>query len=123
MKGVAEHAGIEMASGTLNISGGTVEGTENDTELADSYSAMGVYDGSAIVVSPYDNVAVNITGGTVTSTYSYAIRMWAHTSYTSATVEISGGTVTGALGESNSPAYVYIPSAYTGRFTATDNRS
>ena len=78
---VEGYCAIGIKSGTLNISGGTVRGTANDHVLDDSNSTSGGmnYDGSAIIVDSRaagyaGNVNINVTGGTVESCYSTAIR-------------------------------------------------
>ena len=78
---VEGYCAIGIKSGTLNINGGTVRGTADDHVLDDSNSTSGTitYDGSAIVVDSRStgyagNVKINVTGGTVESRYSTAIR-------------------------------------------------
>ena len=78
---VEGYCAIGIKSGTLNINGGTVRGTADDHVLDDSNSTSGtiIYDGSAIVVDSRaagyaGNVKINVTGGTVESRYSTAIR-------------------------------------------------
>ena len=78
---VEGYCAIGIKSGTLNINGGTVRGTADDHVLDDSNSTSGtiIYDGSAIVVDSRaagyaGNVNINVTGGTVESCYSTAIR-------------------------------------------------
>ena len=78
---VEGYCAIGIKSGTLNINGGTVRGTADDHVLDDSNSTSGtiIYDGSAIVVDSRStgyagNVNINVTGGTVESCYSTAIR-------------------------------------------------
>ncbi len=78
---VEGYCAIGIKSGTLNINGGTVRGTADDHVLDDSNSTSGTitYDGSAIVVDSRStgyagNVNINVTGGTVESCYSTAIR-------------------------------------------------
>ena len=102
---VEGYCAIGMKSGTLNISGGTVRGTANDNVLGDGNSnGNGMsYDGSAIVIdsrsSGYDgNVKINITGGTVESCYSTAIREIGNDSAVTQLKEltVSGGSVLSA---------------------------
>lgn len=78
---VEGYCAIGIKSGTLNINGGTVRGTADDHVLDDSNSTSGTitYDGSAIIVDSRStgyagNVNINVTGGTVESYYSTAIR-------------------------------------------------
>ena len=78
---VEGYCAIGIKSGTLNINGGTVRGTADDHVLDDSNSTSGtiIYDGSAIIVDSRStgyagNVNINVTGGTVESYYSTAIR-------------------------------------------------
>ena len=96
---------IGIKSGALNISGGTVRGTVNDNELSDDNSiGNGIsYDGSAIIVDSRatgyaGNVKINITGGTVESYYSTAIREIGNDSSKTQLTEltVTGGNVFGA---------------------------
>ena len=96
---------IGIKSGALNISGGTVRGTLNDHVLSDEDSLPdGMrYDGSAIIVDSRatgyaGNVKINITGGTVESYYSNAIREIGNDSSMTQLTEltVTGGNVFGA---------------------------
>ena len=96
---------IGIKSGALNISGGTVRGTVNDHVLSDENSSgNGIsYDGSAIIVDSRatgyaGNVKINVTGGTVESYYSNAIREIGNDpSVTQLTeLKVTGGNVFGA---------------------------
>ncbi|MCD8323283.1 MAG: hypothetical protein LUC89_10455 [Oscillospiraceae bacterium] len=99
---ISGYCGIEIIGGTLNISGGTILGTHDDTDYrSGTASGNGAYvNGAAIDVyagsSGYSTVTVNISGGTIQSTYCYAL--WADSlssaAYT-ATINISGGTFSG----------------------------
>ena len=101
---------IGIKSGALNISGGTVRGTANDNELSDDNSSgNGIsYDGSAIIVDSRSgyagNVKINITGGTVESYYSNAIREIGEKDKTDMTqlteLKVTGGNVFGASSNS-----------------------
>lgn len=78
---VEGYCGIGIKSGTLNLSGGTVNGITNDTVIGDQHSSPGgiSYDGSAILIDSYigyaGQVKINISGdATVKSNYSTAIR-------------------------------------------------
>lgn len=78
---VEGYCGIGIKSGTLNLSGGIVNGTRNDTDISDQHSSTnGInYDGSAILIDSYigyaGQVKINISGdATVKSNYSTAIR-------------------------------------------------
>lgn len=78
---VEGYCGIGIKSGTLNLSGGTVNGITNDTVIGDQHSSTGgiSYDGSAILIDSYigyaGQVKINISGdATVKSNYSTAIR-------------------------------------------------
>lgn len=78
---VEGYCGIGIKSGTLNLSGGTVNGITNDTVIGDQHSSTdGIsYDGSAILIDSYigyaGQVKINISGdATVKSNYSTAIR-------------------------------------------------
>lgn len=78
---VEGYCGIGIKSGTLNLSGGTVNGIINDTVIGDQHSSPGgiSYDGSAILIDSYigyaGQVKINISGdATVKSNYSTAIR-------------------------------------------------
>ena len=104
---VEGYCAIAMKSGTLNISGGTVRGTANDHVLDDSNSTSGGanYDGSAIIVDSRStgyagNVNINVTGGTVESYYSTAIREIGEQGKTDMTqltkLNVIGGSVLGA---------------------------
>ena len=107
---VEGYCAIGIKSGTLNINGGTVRGTADDHELDDSNSTSGTitYDGSAIVVdfraTGYaGNVNINVTGGTVESYYSTAIREIGEQGKTDMTqlaqLKVTGGSVLGASKE------------------------
>lgn len=98
---------IGIKSGALNISGGTVRGTLNDHVLSDDNSSgNGIsYDGSAIIVDSRatgyaGNVKINVTGGTVESYYSTAIREIGEQGKTDMTqltkLNVIGGSVIGA---------------------------
>ena len=104
---VEGYCAIGIKSGTLNISGGTVRGTANDHALDDSNSTSGtiIYDGSAIIVDSRStgyagNVNINVTGGTVESRYSTAIREIGEQDKPNMTqltkLNITGGSVLGA---------------------------
>lgn len=103
---VSGYCGIGIKSGTLNISGGLVQGTANDNVIGDQYSTTnGIsYDGSAILVDSYigyaGNVTINITGGKVQSLYSTAIREIGNDASKTLMVSlnVSGGEVYGASG-------------------------
>ena len=96
---------IGIKSGALNISGGTVRGTANDNVLSDNNSnGNGIsYDGSAIIVDSRatgyaGNVKINVTGGTVESYYSNAIREIGNDPSVTQLTEltVTGGNVFGA---------------------------
>mgnify|MGYP004485686013 CR=1 FL=1 len=104
---VEGYCAIGIKSGTLNINGGTVRGTANDHALDDSNSTSGtiIYDGSAIIVDSRStgyagNVNINVTGGTVESRYSTAIREIGEQDKPNMTqltkLNITGGSVLGA---------------------------
>lgn len=104
---VEGYCAIGIKSGTLNINGGTVRGTADDHVLDDSNSTSGtiIYDGSAIVVDSRaagyaGNVNINVTGGTVESCYSTAIREIGEQDKPNMTqltkLNITGGSVLGA---------------------------
>ena len=103
---VSGYCGIGIKSGTLNISGGLVQGTEKDNLIGDQYSTTdGInFDGSAILVDSYigyaGNVKINITGGKVQSLYSTAIREIGNDASKTLMVSlnVSGGEVYGASG-------------------------
>ena len=96
---------IGIKSGALNISGGTVRGTVNDHVLSDENSSgNGIsYDGSAIIVDSRatgyaGSVKINVTGGTVESYYSNAIREIGNDPSVTqlAELNVTGGEVLGA---------------------------
>ena len=104
---VEGYCAIGIKSGTLNINGGTVRGTADDHVLDDSNSTSGtiIYDGSAIIVDSRStgyagNVNINVTGGTVESCYSTAIREIGEQDKPNMTqltkLNITGGSVLGA---------------------------
>ena len=104
---VEGYCAIGIKSGLLNIKGGTVRGTANDNVLNDSHSTSGTikYDGSAIVVDSRStgyagNVNINVTGGTVESYYSTAIREIGEQDKPNMTqltkLNVTGGSVLGA---------------------------
>lgn len=104
---VEGYCAIGIKSGTLNINGGTVRGTADDHVLDDSNSTSGTitYDGSAIIVDSRStgyagNVNINVTGGTVESYYSTAIREIGEQDKPNMTqltkLNITGGSVLGA---------------------------
>lgn len=99
---VEGYCGIGMKSGTLNLSGGIVNGTNTDTYISDQYStANGIsYDGSAILIDSYigyaGQVKINISGDAIVkSNYSTAIREIGNTpSQTNVvSVTVTGGKV------------------------------
>ena len=97
-------------AGAINVYGGLVEGycgTADDHVLDDSNSTSGtiIYDGSAIIVDSRStgyagNVNINVTGGTVESCYSTAIREIGEQDKPNMTqltkLNITGGSVLGA---------------------------
>ena len=104
---VEGYCAIGIKSGMLNISGGTVRGTANDYVLSDENSnGDGLsYDGSAIIVDSRSagyagNVKINVTGGTVESRYSTAIREIGEQDKPDMTqlveLNVTGGNVLGA---------------------------
>ena len=104
---VSGYCGIGIKSGTLNISGGLVQGTAKDNDIGDQYSTTnGInYDGSAILVDSYiggyaGNVTIKITGGKVQSLYSTAIREIGNDASKTLmdSLNVSGGEVYGASG-------------------------
>ena len=104
---VSGYCGIGIKSGTLNISGGLVQGTAKDNVIGDQYSTTnGInYDGSAILVDSYiggyaGNVTIKITGGKVQSLYSTAIREIGNDASKTLmdSLNVSGGEVYGASG-------------------------
>ena len=103
---VSGYCGIGIKSGTLNISGGLVQGTANDNVIGDQNSTTnGIsYDGSAILVDSYigyaGNVTIHITGGKVQSLHSTAIREIGNDASKTLMVslKVSGGEVYGASG-------------------------
>ena len=108
---VEGYCAIGIKSGTLNINGGTVRGTADDHVLDDSNSTSGtiIYDGSAIVVDSRatgyaGNVNINVTGGTVESRYSTAIREIGEQDKPDMTqltkLNVTGGNVFGASSNS-----------------------
>lgn len=99
---VEGYCGIGMKSGTLNLSGGIVNGTSTDTDISDQYSKTnGIsYDGSAILIDSYigyaGQVKINISGdATVKSNYSTAIREIGNTASQTnvVSVTVTGGKV------------------------------
>ena len=107
---VEGYCAIGIKSGTLNINGGTVRGTADDHVLDDSNSTSGTitYDGSAIIVDSRStgyagNVNINVTGGTVESYYSTAIREIGEQDKPNMTqltqLKVTGGSVLGASQE------------------------
>lgn len=60
---VTGYCGIGIKSGTLNVSGGTVQGVAIDNVIGDQYSQTnGIsYDGSAIMIDSYIGYAGNVT--------------------------------------------------------------
>jgi len=122
---ITGYCAIGISNGTLNISGGTITGTADDNELADTYNTDGlVSDGSAIVLaSSYGDVVVNITGGTIESYYSYAIRAYYRTnSTTTSAVSISGSAVVKSATANAATAVtsdIYIPSTYSDHISAS----
>lgn len=99
---VEGYCGIGMKSGTLNLSGGIVNGTSTDTDISDQHStANGIsYDGSAILIDSYigyaGQVKINISGyATVKSNYSTAIREIGNTASQTnvVSVTVTGGKV------------------------------
>ena len=107
---VEGYCAIGIKSGTLNINGGTVRGTADDYVLDDSNSTSGTitYDGSAIIVDSRStgyagNVNINVTGGTVESYYSTAIREIGEQDKPNMTqltqLKVTGGSVLGASQE------------------------
>ncbi len=111
------YCGICFSNGVLNLYDGEILGVGNDTELADSYGAPvnAAYDGSAIVVFPFNGGAtVNLYGGKVESTYSYAVRFCKRSNQPNGMGVVNvyeGVTLSGKLGD------YYLPSAYSSTLT------
>ncbi len=104
---VTGYCGIGIKSGTLNVSGGTVQGVANDNVIGDQYSQTnGIsYDGSAIMIDSYigyaGNVTINISDNTkIESLHSTAIREIGNDNSQTNMValNITGGKITGADG-------------------------
>ena len=104
---VQGYCGIGIKSGTLNLSGGTVNGVANDTVIGDQHSQTnGIsYDGSAILVDSYigyaGQVQINISGDAVVkSDYSTGIREIGNnaTQTNVVAVNVIGGKVLGGTG-------------------------
>lgn len=102
---VKGYCAIGIKSGTLNISGGTVQGIANDNVIGDEYSnTNGIsYDGSAILIDSYigyaGQVQINISDNAkVESLHSTAIREIGNdASQTNMmALNISGGQIIGA---------------------------
>lgn len=104
---VTGYCGIGIKSGTLNVSGGTVQGVANDNVIGDQYSQTnGIsYDGSAIMIDSYigyaGNVTINISDNAkIESLHSTAIREIGNDNSQTNMValNITGGEITGADG-------------------------
>ena len=104
---ISGYCAIGIKSGTLNITGGTVNGVHNDTVIGDEYSQTnGIsYDGSAILIDSYigyaGQVQINISGdATIKSDYSTAIREIGNNESKTNLVAISitGGRVSAGTG-------------------------
>lgn len=104
---VTGYCGIGIKSGTLNISGGTVQGVANDNVIGDQYSQTnGIsYDGSAIMIDSYigyaGNVTINISDNAkIESLHSTAIREIGNdkSQTNMVALNITGGEITGADG-------------------------
>ena len=104
---VTGYCGIGIKSGTLNVSGGTVQGVAIDNVIGDQYSQTnGIsYDGSAIMIDSYigyaGNVTINISDNTkIESLHSTAIREIGNDNSQTNMValNITGGKITGADG-------------------------
>lgn len=122
---ITGYAGIGISNGTLNITGGTVLGTGNEIGVPDEFdpSSYGVsdgiyYDGSAIILANgYGDSNVNISGGTISSTYSYAVSGYKRANYTqTAAVTVTGGTFSSL---DSLTADIYLPAAYASYFTVS----
>ena len=104
---VTGYCGIGIKSGTLSISGGTVQGVANDNVIGDQHSQTnGIsYDGSAIMIDSYigyaGNVTINISDNAkIESLHSTAIREIGNDNSQTNMValNITGGEITGADG-------------------------
>ena len=104
---VTGYCGIGIKSGTLNVSGGTVQGVANDNVIGDQHSQTnGIsYDGSAIMIDSYigyaGNVTINISDNAkIESLHSTAIREIGNDNSQTNMValNITGGKITGADG-------------------------
>lgn len=104
---VTGYCGIGIKSGTLNVSGGTVQGVANDNVIGDQYSQTnGIsYDGSAIMIDSYigyaGNVTINVSDNAkIESLHSTAIREIGNDNSQTNMValNITGGEITGADG-------------------------
>ncbi len=104
---VTGYCGIGIKSGTLNVSGGTVQGVANDNVIGDQYSQTnGIsYDGSAIMIDSYigyaGNVTINVSDNAkIESLHSTAIREIGNDNSQTNMValNITGGKITGADG-------------------------
>ena len=104
---VTGYCGIGIKSGTLNVSGGTVQGVANDNVIGDQHSQTnGIsYDGSAIMIDSYigyaGNVTINISDNAkIESLHSTAIREIGNDNSQTNMValNITGGEITGADG-------------------------
>ena len=104
---VTGYCGIGIKSGTISISGGTVQGVANDNVIGDQHSQTnGIsYDGSAIMIDSYigyaGNVTINISDNAkIESLHSTAIREIGNDNSQTNMValNITGGEITGADG-------------------------
>ena len=104
---VTGYCGIGIKSGTLNVSGGTVQGVANDNVIGDQHSQTnGIsYGGSAIMIDSYigyaGNVTINISDNAkIESLHSTAIREIGNDNSQTNMValNITGGEITGADG-------------------------
>jgi hypothetical protein len=97
--------GIEIKSGELNVSGGTITGTGPFVPNPLPSGSGSVDTGDAIFVNSHSSytgdIDVNITGGVITSTNSFAVREYNTLGDLKSAILITGGTLTGGAGQTS----------------------
>ena len=117
---ISGHTGIEVRSGSLTISGGSITATGQYLPVPGTYSNGSLESGDAIFINTNPdyagNMIINISGGTFTSATGYAMREYVYDSAGETEVEtltVTGGTFIGGVDSGEAGAAVTFSTQLT----------
>ena len=117
---ISGHTGIEVRSGSLTISGGSITATGQYLPVPGTYSNGSLESGDAIFINTNPdyagNMIINISGGTFTSATGYAMREYVYDSAGVTKVEtltVTGGTFIGGVDSGEAGAAVTFSTQLT----------